>query len=339
MKYGEISEESKRLTIGDIAKELGISKTTVSRAISGKGRISEATRRKVQQYILKHDYRPNLIARSLAQSKTFNIGVVLPEDSNLIETPFFQSCLMGICEVTASFDYDVVVTTATEEDITLLHRLIRNDKVDGVIITRSTTNDLAISYLKGAGIPFVLIGSNEDDEVIQIDNNHLEGCFELTSFLIKAGYGRLALIGGSQRHIVNTNRCQGFLEAFKASELPVDNRLIYLNMTSKVAIEKAVDDLMGQAVDCIVCSDDLICSRVLARLNEKGLHIPADMKVASFYDSSYLASYSPPITTLKVDVKALGIEAGKCLINLIDGKKAAHKTLLDYELIFKKSTM
>lgn len=339
MKKNDRSMAKKDLTLSDIAQELGVSKTTVSRAISGKGRISEATKARVRQYIEANDYKPNVIAKSLAQSKTFNIGVVLPADSNLAEIPFFQSCMMGICDVAASFEYDVIVTTTTEDDISLLRRLIQNNKVDGIILTRTTTNDLAIDYLKKVHIPFVVIGSSQDEEVVQIDNNHLEGCCELTSILIKYGYRKIALIGGNQRHIVNTNRYKGFLKAFADNDIPVSNELVYANLTNKVMIERTVDLIMGQNADCIICSDDIICSAVLTRLNEKGYVIPRDVKIASFYDSVYLENYNPPVTSLRIDVKALGVEAGKCLINLITAKRVAHKTLLNYELILKKSTM
>ena len=96
---------------------------------------------------------------------------------------------------------------------------------------------------------------------------------------------------------------------------------------------------MNQEVDCIICSDDVICSRALIRLGELGVRIPQDIKIASFYDSIHLANYNPPITSLKIDIKALGIEAGKVLISLINGEEVPHQTLLDYEIVLKKSTM
>lgn len=87
MKKGNV------ITISDVAEALGVSKTTVSRAISGKGRIGEATRQKVLAYIEEHDYKPNVIARGLAQSKTFNLCVVMPEDYVLVDLPFFRKSL------------------------------------------------------------------------------------------------------------------------------------------------------------------------------------------------------------------------------------------------------
>lgn len=329
---------TKGITISDIADELGLSKTTISRAISGKGRIGEETRNRVLEYIKEHDYRPNLIAKSLAQSKTFNIGVVLPADSNLTEIPFFQSCLMGICEVAASLDYDVVVTTATDDDISLLKRIINNHKVDGVILTRSLLNDLPALYLKETNIPFVVIGSNEDEEIIQIDNNHVVACSELTSFLLISGNTSLALIAGNQNHIVNRNRYLGFMKAFADRDQQVDSNLIFLNANNNTQVDRAVDQILANQVDCIVCTDDLICSRVLARLDEVNCLVPDDIRVASFYNSAFLENHNPPITAINIDVKELGLIAGKRLIDLISGESVAPKTFVNYEIVLKKST-
>lgn len=328
----------KSITIGDIADELGLSKTTISRAISGKGRIGEETRNRVLTYIEEHDYRPNLIAKSLAQSKTFNIGVVLPSDTNLTETPFFQSCLMGICEVAASMDYDVVVTTVTEDDISLLERIILNHKVDGVILTRSLMNDIPARYLKEVGIPFVVIGSTEDNDIIQIDSNHITACSELTSWLLMSGNSSLALIAGNQNHIVNQNRYKGYLEGFRRTNHQVNSNLVFLNTNNSTLIHQAVNKIVESKADCIVCTDDLICNRTLIALGELGISVPEQMKVASFYNSAFLENHNPPVTALNMNVKELGIKAGKQLIDLIYGEKVDSKIFVNYEIVIKEST-
>lgn len=338
MKEINKQNASKNITIGDIAEELGLSKTTISRAISGKGRIGSETKQKVQEYIKVHNYKPNVIAKGLAQSKTYNIGVILPADANITEIPFFQSCLMGICEAAASLDYDVVVTTVTEDDISLLKRLIDNQKVDGVVLTRSLVNDIPARYLGDTGIPFVLIGSNEDDSIIQIDSNHIAGCCELTSILLKSGCERIALLAGNQNHIVNRNRYEGFLKAFRDLNKSVDDNMIFLDMNNKMLIGRAVSTIMEKGVDCIVCSDDFICSRVLAKLEEENYSIPEDVKVASFYNNAHLESHNPPITALSINVQELGVIAGRRLIGMISGEIVLRKSLVNYDIVLKKST-
>lgn len=331
-------DEKKVVTIKDIAKQLNLSITTVSRAISGKGRISYETKQKVFNLCSELNYRPNLLAKGLANSKTYNLGVVLPADSNLTEIPFFQSCLLGVCETASSMDYDVVVTTVTEDNISLLRRLIDNHKVDGVILTRSIIHDNAASYLKQMEVPFVMVGSCQDDSVIQVDSNHLAGCEELTSVLIRSGCSHFAFIGGNQEHIVNRNRYFGYKKALEMHQINENVRLTFLDAMTKPFIDHAVDMIMQRRVDCIICTDDLICSRVLARLDQMRYSVPQDVKVASFYNSTFLESHNPPITALNINVKELGSMAGKRLIELLLHKEIPQKTLVNYEILLKRST-
>ncbi|NLK74916.1 MAG: LacI family transcriptional regulator [Clostridiales bacterium] len=333
-----IRANTSKVTISDIANELGVSKTTVSRAISGKGRISKETVRRVMECIERYNYRPNSIAKSLANSKTYNIGVALPSDINLGNTPFFQNCLLGICEIAAAMDYDVIVTTVKENDIKILKRLVENHKVDGIILTRNLTNDLPIEYLKQREIPFVLVGSSEDDAIIQIDNNHKEACEKLTSLLIGEGLRKIALIAGDTNHMVNRYRCEGYFNGYHNQGLDVDQDLVYVDCSSSVYVEQAVINVLKKQAECIICSDDVICTNVLAVLNELGYSVPDDIKVASFYESIYLETHNPPITAIGVDVEELGTVAGKRLIELIEGSENRFKAVLGYEIHLRRST-
>ena len=162
MKKGNV------ITISDVAEALGVSKTTVSRAISGKGRIGEATRQKVLAYIEEHDYKPNVIARGLAQSKTFNLCVVMPEDYALVDLPFFQEVITGIQEIAGMNEYDILLCICQENDITGLERVVRNRKVDGIVLLRTFLKDPQIELLLEKKIPFVTTGSTTYLSLIHI---------------------------------------------------------------------------------------------------------------------------------------------------------------------------
>ena len=327
-----------KLTIADIAKELGVSKTTVSRAMSGKGRIGKDTVQKVYQCIEKYNYKPISIAKSLAHSKSYNIGVAFPADVNVRNTPFFQVCLLGVCEAAAAMDYDMVVTTVKETDINLLRNLVEHNKVDGVVLTRNVANDIAVAYLKQAGIPFVMVGSIEDDTIIQIDNNHKEACEKLISLLLADGVGSIAMIAGDRSHMVNSYRCEGYYNALRNNGIEVDQELVFPDCYSPVFVEQAVRTILKRRAECIVCTDDVICGRVLSILREEGYTVPGDIKVASFYDSVYMKSNNPPVTAIEFNAEELGTIAGKRLIGLIEGDSNRSKTLLDYEIHLRRST-
>ena len=169
-----------KITIDDVAKALGISKTTVSRAISGKGRVGSQTRDKVMEFIEKHNYRPNVSAKALASQRTYNIGVVWPDDYNAVDLPFFQRCMIGMTEATSSVGVDILVSLIAGDDISGLKRLVENRKVDGIILTRTLVEDQPAAYLKGCGLPFVVVGKSNDPEIISVENDNFGACRELT---------------------------------------------------------------------------------------------------------------------------------------------------------------
>ena len=197
---------NKNITIADIAEQLGISKTTVSRAISGKGRISEATRQRVKAYMEENNYKPNVIAQGLAKSKTYNIGVVMPSDYGIEDMSYFQNCLVGLQEMASLYGYDIILTVCNNNDLGQLERIVSNSKVDGVILMRTLIEDEAVKMLLEQEFPFVVIGLSGYNNVIQIEHNHFEGCKELTSMLLMKNLKRIAVIGGSKAHMVTSSR-------------------------------------------------------------------------------------------------------------------------------------
>lgn len=335
---GESQEENKTLTIADIADTLGVSKTTVSRAISGKGRIGSETRERVLKYIDAHNYTPNVIAKSLAQNKTYNLAVVMPGDYELIDLPFFQNCIMGIQEIASSFDYDMLLTVCNNADVTKLERIVRNRKVDGVILLRSFMDDVQVEYLQEKNIPFVVTGSSNYKGVVQVDNDHRAACRELTSILLMKRMKKIALIGGNEEHVVTQSRLMGFKDAFADSGTAVDESLIYMNLDNPVLLDGKLDDIIKREVDCIVCMDDAICMEVLYKLRREGISVPDQIRVASFYNSSMLETHDPSITSLDFDAKELGMLVCRTLLDMIEGQKVQKKTLLGYEVCLREST-
>lgn len=327
-----------RITISDIADALQISKTTVSRAISGKGRIGAETRERVLAYIEENNYRPNPLAKGLAQLKTYNIGWVMPGDSDVTDLPFFQRCMTGISEVAAGEDYDILLTMVYEKDMSQLERVVRNRKVDGIILGRTLVEDDRVEFLRSMDIPFVVIGSTPAENVVQVDNDHIAACRELTSILIMKGMRRLALIGGDSNHVVNTTRKKGFEQGLKANGIPVEESYIYMNCNDRTDVGYAVEDCMRNRVDCIISMDDRICSEVLEKLKNDEISIPDRVRVASFYDSVLLDNSVPAITSLRYDPRNLGVVAAKTLFKLIEGQEAEQITYLSYEVALKGST-
>ena len=199
----------KKMTINDVAEALGVSVSTVSRAISGKGRIGEATRRRVLDFIEEIGYHPNGIAKSLAQSRTHNIAIIIPDVKSVVAVPFFYLCMCGVNEVAQARGYDMFVVSTNGKDTSHLERLINENKVDGMILGSTYKKDVFAAFLKEKGLPFVTIGSLDDDEVVQVDHDNEGACRDLTAILlsrrgVKKPSGRRVeiprLSQGAQRH-------------------------------------------------------------------------------------------------------------------------------------------
>ena len=327
-----------KITIDDVARALGISKTTVSRAISGKGRVGDDTRQKVMSFIEEHNYIPNINARALAGQKTYNIGVIWPDDYNAVDLPFFQRCMIGISEVTSGFGYDVIVSLISGDDISGIKRIIDNHKVDGIILTRTLVKDDAVYYLKKSGIPFVAVGKTYDSDVVYVDNDNFSACKELTSILIAKGLKKLALIGGNTNHIITRTRQEGFLAAFEEANLLADPGLIYLEIEDVSKVGNILKELHKKRVDGVVCMDDAIAGEIMSKCRDEHIRIPEDLRIASFYNSSILENAVPSVTSLNFNDRNLGANAAKTLFDMISGIHVSSRTLSNYEVILKEST-
>lgn len=331
-------EEKKIYTIDDIARELGVSKTTVSRAISGKGRIGQATRERVLAFIKEHDYRPNVVARGLAQRKTYNIALLMPKDYVATEFLFFKDCMNGICEVASEYNYDIIISMIDGEDVSQIQRLEANRKVDGIIASRTVVSSKVQKYLKECREPFVLIGPSDDPNIPFIDNKNQEAGKELTSIMLMKGMRHLALLGGNQSYNVTVSRYQGFLDAHHELGIPVDENLIFMNADNQLVVSEAVSKLYAAGADGIVCMDDVICSMCMSSLREKKIQVPAQIKAASMYDSKNLEYHNPPVTSIKFDTVRLGKMACTKLLKILGENPQEEITPLNYQVVLREST-
>ena len=332
-----MERQTSAVTISDIAEKLGVSKSTVSRALNCKGRIGAETRRKILEMAESCNYIPNSLAKGLVLRHTFNIGVVVPKDADKGDIPFFQNCLIGISEAAYKLDYDVVLVVQGVGDITPLRRLVTNRKVDGVILTRLEEDDESVKYLKKEGVPFLVFGTSDDEDIYQIDSDQVSGCFEMTKFMISKGCRRVAVLGGNKNYRVNAYRYKGFEDACISSGISLDECSVLWGMDSQEALDKALPGLLEENPQCLVCMDDAICVYVLKWLKQNDYEVPADIEVISFYDNQVLENNTPPVTALNVNVSSFTSLASRILVGLIEGKEVDSKTTVKYELKIRES--
>jgi len=326
------------MTIDKMAKELGVSKSTISRALSGKGRIGEETRIKICTYAKEQGFTPRA-SKGKSKTLTRNLGVVLPADAYTTSIPFFQESLLGICEVAVQMDYNVLVTTRTESDISGIQALVEKRKVDGIILTRGMEEDLAVKYLSQILFPVGMIGSHPDGNVIQVDCDNRAASESLTAMLIGRGYRRFAVILGSMSISVNRRRYEGVLNAWERNGIIQEQQLVYSGCDQMEFWDNLIAEIMARKVECIICGDDVICTKITSRIQAEGYRIPMDISIASLYNSPNLNCFSPAITTVNVSAKTIGNLMGKQMIHYLCGEDCQKKIYLDYEILFRKSTI
>ncbi|MDR2751884.1 MAG: LacI family transcriptional regulator [Clostridiales bacterium] len=306
------------MTIDDVAAALSVSKSTVSRAVTGNGRISKVTRRRVLQYMEEHNYRPNLIAQNLVKGCSFNLAFLVPEREELLNTYFFLQCLLG-AEAKAAESSNEVILVPTE--LERVKRLVERRKVDGAILSRSVENDEVMEYLIESKAPFVLIGSTDRDGVTQVDGDHRAAARMLTRMMLERHGLKPALLNGKRTHLVNRARAEGFLDSAPGAEVIWE---------SESRITEALLDLYQTGARLLFAADDAICSLMAHECDKLSLE---GVFIASFFSSGALKLFRPDIPTIEFDSALQGSEACAILLRKIDGGVTPKTTLLDYRIL------
>lgn len=336
------------VTIKDIAKTLGISTSTVSRALRDSYEISPETKQLVLDCAEKLNYRPNPIALSLKEKRSRSIGVVVCEIAN----SFFSQVINGIESIAYDRGYNVIISQSREsyerEVIDLQYLASRS--VDGLLITLSTeTSDL--QHLKGLherGLPIVLFDRITDEintHKVIVDN--FQGAFDATEHLIQNGHKNIAAITNSEFLSITHERLSGYKEALIRNGLEVKESFIqpcfYGGMIFD-EIDEAINKLLSQRVkpDAIFTTSDKLTTGCLKSFKRRGIKVPDDISLVGFSNSDLAELIDPPLTIVRQPAYDMGKDATELLLQLIESKrptKEFEKRILTPELQIRESSM
>lgn len=315
MKYNQV-------TIKDIARELGISPSTVSRALKDHPDISPETKKAVNELAEKLNYTPNIVALSLRQSKTNTIGVIIPELVHF----FFSTVIAGIEDVAYSAGYNVIITQSNESlqrektDIKALF----NSRVDGMLISvsRETDNFEHIDNILAKGVPMVFfdrVYNTPNASKIIVDD--LSGAREATLHLIDQGCKRIAHLEGAPNLEITKQRLEGYLQAHRERGIEVAKDLVMpAHLGTIEAGKEATRKLLAESErpDAIFATNDPTAMGAVQAIKEAGLRIPDDIAVVGFSNWFFTALLDPPLTSVDQPGFEMGQEAAKLLIRQIE---------------------
>lgn len=333
-----LPKNDKPIDITQIAQALGVSKATVSRAISGNGRISAATRQRVLDYVKEHNYTPSMMAHGLVKRCSYNISLVISTQFSDFELPFLRKVMRSVYQVAGDSDYDVLLTLVGENETRPVERLLDNRKIDGLILTRTLEHDPLIPLLKARKVPFVAIGQPEDDQVPSVDHDQVGGCREMTSLLLMKGMKHIALLGGSMLYTVNQSRLEGFRQAYVKMGQKIDGSMLFLELESDDLRMEAVQQAVERGADFILCMDERLAQLTLNMLKQLNLRVPQDIRLASLYDNENLVNTVPPITAVQFNADILGLKATQQLLCALQGHPVETRMELGYQVSLREST-
>ncbi|MDR3470788.1 MAG: substrate-binding domain-containing protein [Devosia sp.] len=334
------------MRLKELAKQLGLSQTTVSRALNGYPEVSEATRQRVNEAAGRLGYRPNANAIRLATGRVGAIGIALPLERSLHFGPHTAEFLSGIGERLAQDEIDILVSPIDADDeIPVYRRLAASQRVDAVVLSAPVPDDPRIKLLTDLGMPFVLHGRTEcviPHAWLDIDN---EGAFRrATSHLLDLGHRRIGMINGPAEQTFAIHRERGYREALKERGIVADPRLIAAGrFTDEIGFRHAQSMLdLNPPPTAILAGSMMTALGVFRAIRSSGLELGRDISMIAHDDVfPYLNADNmvPSMSTTRSSMRAAGFRVGELIQQVLAGKPvgAVHE-LWPVELVLRESS-
>ena len=334
-----------RVTLTDLAKELNISPSTVSRALNNHPAINEKTKRSVIELASKLNYHPNLLALNLLQKKTNTIGIIIPD----ITSYFYSTIITGIQDFFYSLGYNLILGQSNEsyeEELKIIDTFA-SIRVDGILIAPASQskNSEHIKQLIEEQIPIVLFDRDyEDIDVDKVFVNEYSGAFQAVDYLIKSGNQRIAHIAGASNISTSKRRKQGYLDALEKNDIPI---LLELIVESEGFTPEdganAMRRLLAQETlpDAIFAFSDSLAIGAMHVILERGIKIPEQISIVGFDDILYSTYFRPSLSTVLQPAYEMGILSARILLSRINEKKIDYKKRIETlfpELVIRGSS-
>ena len=329
----ETNNIAEKITMADIAKMAGVTKSTVSRYFNG-GSIKESTRKKIQEIIRKYNYEPNAFARLKARESNV-IGVVVPTLNSKVTSRVVTSIGRYLREQ----GYEVLIKDSdhsTELELKNLQRLMTQN-VDGILLSAIAITEEHRRLIASSQVPVVVLAQDFEDGISVIADDYGAGRM-IGKRIGRCHPEKVAYLGVDESDIaVGIRRKQGVLDGLR--ECGVENVITvegdYSYESGQRMTEKVLDE---GAVDALICATDRLAFGAYRILHQRGLRIPEDVAVAGFggYDESELLM--PVLTTLRFDSYAMGYLGAETLLKLVKGEPVPKKQVIDFQLIEGKSS-
>lgn len=336
---------SDKTTIHSVAKEAGVSISTVSRVINGLDRVAPSTRHKVEQAVRKLKFYPNSRAQALSRQRTDMIGLLVPDFGG----QYFTMLMEGAYEQAVDYGINIMVIKAkgAEAKINAVTRLRAEGRTDGVILMLDELHDKVLEVVRQDDQPLVIL--DKDVEHRRIDNilvDNLTGAFEATMHMLDVHrVTRMFFVGGPKINVDTTERAQGFANALKSVGMEIDGSLFYAKHYAydngySVAKNEIIPLITRGELSGVVAANDELACGIIDALVESGIQVPQEVGVIGFDDSQLAVRRKLKLTTMRIPMKEIGRAAVRMIMNQLDDnavRSGPSKLILKAELVVRNS--
>lgn len=320
------------MTIKEIAKELGLSTSTVSKALNNATDVSTTTRERVNSYARAAGFS----LHSGSQQKRICILFENMDSHSNFQVGY--PVLTGVQQAANAYHYEVVVEHCTDTDAPDLKELCRENKFCALMILGTKLSSSIMKELETVDIPVMLMDSYvKNPKVSSISSDNINSVADIVSHLIKLGHRKIGFLGGDKASIVTRERFSGYVIGLMESDIEYNSDYVYYGNYTEESGREAAEFFVKKEVTAIVCASDLIAIGLISGLKTHGIRVPEDVSVSGFDDLDIARYFSPSLTTVHQDFISLGLNAFTLLRQAIKGNKTKRVTI-HTEPVFRDST-
>ncbi|NLU10649.1 MAG: LacI family transcriptional regulator [Tepidanaerobacter acetatoxydans] len=329
------------VTIKDIAKVAGVSKSTVSRVLSNSGKFSEESKQKVLEAAKKLNYTKNAVARAMITKETKNIGlIVYQKHKPILSHPFYAPVIESIVDNSMKLGYSIII--ATDQDIKgSSAELLLEKRVDGIIFASFIDPSIVLKY-KEQNIPLVLVNNSVDFKgVSYIKFDNFKGAFEAVSYLISKKHKNIGLLSGPLEHQSYKERLRGYMSALKENGLIAKEKNIRVGNSTLSEGFRLMKELLNESIlpTAVFASNDMMAIGAIKAIKSFNLRVPEDIAVIGFDNIDYGRLIEPSLSTIDADKDRMGKKAVELLIKEINKYHSFRReNILPTKLVIRKST-
>lgn len=329
------------ITITELSKILGVSRTTISRVLNRPELVKKQTREKILKGLHEHNYVYNALAGGLTKKRTSTIGVMLPTITN----PVFALSTKGIQEVAAARGYSILLGSHDYSGDTEMElvRLFQEKRVDGIIFNGYPIKQETVDYLSRFNISYLITWEKpEDPDIPFVAFDNVKSGFDVTHYLLGLGHRRIGMITAYFKSSTRSyKRYLGFKAALEEKRVPFEENLViekdYTVMEGREAAARLV--ALPNPPTAIVCGNDLLAMGAMAAVKEAGLVVGKDISITGFDDLEMSSTLDPPLTTVRIPAFEMGRKAAEVLMDIIEKRPgAAQRYSLHTDLIIRGSS-